>query len=125
MTSPMGKNGSATNLRGHEYEEADFRAAMPAPKEGIFLPGTMIEVIRVPTSPGTYRHVLFDFDGTLSLIREGWPDEAGESITDSTELLNALSMIPTDQRDCIVLKYYYGFNSREIAEMLKVKRAYS
>ncbi|NLT83916.1 RNA polymerase sigma factor, partial [Coprothermobacter proteolyticus] len=44
-----------------------------------------------------------------------------ESITDSTELLNALSMIPTDQRDCIVLKYYYGFTSREIAEMLKVK----
>jgi len=30
-------------------------------------------------------------------------------------------MIPTDQRDCIVLKYYYGFTSREIAEMLKVK----
>lgn len=74
MTSTMGKSGGAMNLQGHEYEEADFRAAMPAPKEGIFLPGTMIEVIRVPTSPGTYRHVLFDFDGTLSLIREGWPD---------------------------------------------------
>jgi RNA polymerase sigma-70 factor (ECF subfamily) len=44
-----------------------------------------------------------------------------ESITDSAELLNALSMIPTDQRDCIVLKYYYGFTSREIAEMLNVK----
>jgi len=44
-----------------------------------------------------------------------------ENVTDSAELLNALSMIPTDQRDCIVLKYYYGFTSREIAEMLKVK----
>jgi len=44
-----------------------------------------------------------------------------ENVTDSAELLNALSRIPTDQRDCIVLKYYYGFTSREIAEMLKVK----
>jgi len=44
-----------------------------------------------------------------------------ENITESTNLLNALSQIPTDQRDCIVLKYYYGFTSKEIAEILKVK----
>ena len=29
----------------------------------------------IPVSrPGQIRHVLFDFDGTLSLIREGWAE---------------------------------------------------
>ena len=37
-----------------------------------WLPGTSIEVVRplAPSQPP--QHVLFDFDGTLSLIREGW-----------------------------------------------------
>ena len=39
-----------------------------------FLPGTEIEIIRPPSSRARLRSVLFDFDGTLSLIREGWPD---------------------------------------------------
>jgi len=35
--------------------------------------GDEIEILR-PTLPrGRFRSVLFDFDGTLSLIREGWP----------------------------------------------------
>lgn len=37
------------------------------------LAGTEIEIVRsVPR--GRFRSVLFDFDGTLSLVREGWPD---------------------------------------------------
>lgn len=32
----------------------------------------MIEIIRPYTPRGRIRHALFDFDGTLSLIREGW-----------------------------------------------------
>jgi phosphoglycolate phosphatase-like HAD superfamily hydrolase len=32
-----------------------------------------IEVIRADLPRGRFRSVLFDFDGTLSLIREGWP----------------------------------------------------
>ena len=32
-----------------------------------------IEVLRPDLPRGRYRSVLFDFDGTLSLIREGWP----------------------------------------------------
>ena len=32
-----------------------------------------IEIIR-STARGRFRSVLFDFDGTLSLIREGWPE---------------------------------------------------
>src|SRR2546421_1152441 len=32
-----------------------------------------IEVLRAHLPRGRFRSVLFDFDGTLSLIREGWP----------------------------------------------------
>src|SRR5437899_7084071 len=32
-----------------------------------------IEVVRPNLPRGRFRSVLFDFDGTLSLIREGWP----------------------------------------------------
>lgn len=37
-----------------------------------FLPGTHIEIIRDDMPRGHIRFALFDFDGTLSLIREGW-----------------------------------------------------
>src|SRR5437016_14574120 len=32
-----------------------------------------IEVLRTDLPRGGFRSVLFDFDGTLSLLREGWP----------------------------------------------------
>src|SRR5262249_32669107 len=40
----------------------------------MFLPNTGIEVIQADFPRGEVRAALFDFDGTLSLIREGWPD---------------------------------------------------
>lgn len=39
-----------------------------------FLPGTTVEIIREVTLAVPPRFALFDFDGTLSLVREGWPD---------------------------------------------------
>src|SRR2546430_15589246 len=32
-----------------------------------------MEILRPDLPRGRFRSVLFDFDGTLSLIREGWP----------------------------------------------------
>lgn len=40
----------------------------------MFLPDTRIEVIHPEFPRGRVRAALFDFDGTLSLIREGWPE---------------------------------------------------
>jgi phosphoglycolate phosphatase-like HAD superfamily hydrolase len=37
-----------------------------------FLPGSQIEVVNPAIRRGQIRHALFDFDGTVSLIREGW-----------------------------------------------------
>lgn len=38
----------------------------------IFVPGTQIELINRHIERGHIRFALFDFDGTISLIREGW-----------------------------------------------------
>jgi phosphoglycolate phosphatase len=53
--------------------EADYQRVADLPADTHFLPDTSIEVVRRPERRGPPRHVLFDFDGTLSLIREGWP----------------------------------------------------
>jgi len=37
-----------------------------------FLPGTNIEIVSPNIARGSVRFALFDFDGTISLIREGW-----------------------------------------------------
>jgi len=38
-----------------------------------FLPDTQIEILNASIERGHYHAALFDFDGTLSLIRQGWP----------------------------------------------------
>ena len=43
-----------------------------SPIHRTFLPGTHIEIINPNIERGSIRFALFDFDGTLSLIREGW-----------------------------------------------------
>ncbi len=57
----------------HEYAEADYRRNANPPAGTHILPGTAIEVVRPVRLDSPPEHVLFDFDGTLSLIREGWP----------------------------------------------------
>ena len=54
--------------------EAGYRRAVTAAGETRLLPGSGIEIIRDVELSAPPDHVLFDFDGTLSLIREGWPE---------------------------------------------------
>jgi phosphoglycolate phosphatase-like HAD superfamily hydrolase len=56
------------------YYEEDYQRVASAAEKHAFLPKTSIEIIRQPSGRNPPRHVLFDFDGTLSLIREGWMD---------------------------------------------------
>lgn len=59
---------------GPSYAEEDYRRTVDGNVRSRFLQGTSIEIIH-EIEPGVpFRHVLFDFDGTLSLIREGWPE---------------------------------------------------
>jgi phosphoglycolate phosphatase len=54
--------------------EDDYRRTVTGEVRSRFLAGTAIEIIREIPRGTRFRHVLFDFDGTLSLIREGWPE---------------------------------------------------
>src|SRR5260221_557215 len=44
-----------------------------ARRRGVMFLDDEIEILRPELPRGRFRFVLFDFDGTLSLIREGWP----------------------------------------------------
>ena len=57
-----------------ENIEADFRKVHDTDVPTRFLSGSRIEVVGDFVPGQTPLHVLFDFDGTLSLIREGWPE---------------------------------------------------
>ncbi len=54
--------------------EADYRATVSSNKTLGFLPGTRIELVRRRDARPIPEYFVFDFDGTLSLIREGWPE---------------------------------------------------
>jgi hypothetical protein len=58
--------------------EEDYRRTVSGEVQSRFLPGTSIEIIREAPPGRRFRHVLFDFDGTLSLIREGWPEDGAD-----------------------------------------------
>lgn len=63
-----------------------------------YIPQTNIEIInpRLPCSP--LRHVLFDFDGTISLIREGWQQVM-------TELMVELLQATPEPEDEVTLRH--------------------
>jgi phosphoglycolate phosphatase-like HAD superfamily hydrolase len=56
------------------YHEQDYHRTVDRPLQTQFLKETSIEVIRPLARRAPPEHVLFDFDGTLSLVREGWPE---------------------------------------------------
>lgn len=53
-------------------KERDYIKVCPIPKTPAYLPGTAIELVGCNRPSRPPAHALFDFDGTLSLIREGW-----------------------------------------------------
>jgi len=56
------------------YVEEDYRRTVIGEVRSRFLPDTSVEIIHEVRPGIRFQHVLFDFDGTLSLIREGWPE---------------------------------------------------
>lgn len=47
-----------------------------------YLPRTQIEIINPDLRRGPFRQVIFDFDGTVSLIREGWQQVMASMMTE-------------------------------------------
>ncbi len=53
--------------------ESDYQRRVPTIEKTRFLPGTTIEIIHDWPASAQPTHAIFDFDGTISLVREGWP----------------------------------------------------
>jgi len=54
--------------------EEDYKRRVAEVGKTRFLPATSVEIVREVNLTARPRFALFDFDGTLSLVREGWPD---------------------------------------------------
>jgi phosphoglycolate phosphatase-like HAD superfamily hydrolase len=54
--------------------EEDYQRRVSEVGRTRFLPGTSVEIVREVSLAAAPRFAVFDFDGTLSLVREGWPD---------------------------------------------------
>ena len=57
-----------------ENLEQDYQRVVQEIGNTRLLPGTSVEIIRELDLDFPPEHAVFDFDGTLSLIREGWPE---------------------------------------------------
>lgn len=69
MNAPLKNDTCATCNHEEDYSRVVHEIG---PTE--WLPATAVEIVRPVVLDCPPRHVLFDFDGTLSLIREGWPE---------------------------------------------------
>jgi len=105
--------------RDNPNREADDAPAAGDAGPTRFLPGTGIEIIREPAHRGRYRHVLFDFDGTLSLIREGWP---GVMIPMMVEILAATPRAePAEALHAVVEDFVMRLNGKQtIYQMMRL-----
>lgn len=101
-----------------EYED-DYRQVEDADRQGRFLPGTQIEVIRPPAGNAPPRHIVFDFDGTLSLIRQGWPEVM---VPMMVEVLSAAgAREPPEQLAEIVHRFVMELNGKQtIYQMIRL-----
>ncbi len=69
----------------------------------VFLANTRIEIIHEQVARGCIRHALFDFDGTLSLIREGWQQVMGPLML---EVLSATPQHESEQELQLVIRSF-------------------
>jgi len=86
-----------------DSHEDDFRRVVHDLGPTRFLPASGVEIIRDLSLRQAPRYALFDFDGTLSLIREGWP---GVMVPMMVEVLRATG---TGESDEDLSRLVYGF----------------
>jgi len=84
-----------------------------------FLRGTEIEIVNPDIVRGRYQSVLFDFDGTLSLIREGWPEVMIPMMVEI--LAQTPTHEPEDELHRIVESFVMRLNGRQtIYQMIQL-----
>lgn len=87
--------------------------------KGEFLFGAHIEIIREPCGRGEYKHALFDFDGTLSLIRQGWMEVMVPMMVEI--LLETPNHESVEELGGIVREYVYRLTGKQtIYQMIQL-----
>ena len=102
-----------------ECHEEDYRRLVEETGTTHFLPGTGVEIIRRLSRREPPRHVVFDFDGTLSLIREGWPQVM---VPMMVEILQAAGTDePADALRHMVFEFVMQLNGKQtIYQMIRL-----
>jgi len=62
----------ASKTNPKENPETIVRKVYPVPETPTYLLGTQIEIVNPDIERGRFKYALFDFDGTVSILREGW-----------------------------------------------------
>ncbi|MCA9041213.1 MAG: HAD family hydrolase [Planctomycetaceae bacterium] len=83
--------------------EADYQVRVKEVGETTFLPNSTIEIIHEVDLAEPPRYAVFDFDGTLSLVREGWPEVMVPM------MIEELQKTGTDESDEELSKIAYDF----------------
>lgn len=99
--------------------EPDFRQRFPIPSEPSLLATTRIELVRQRNNPGFPKVALFDFDGTLSLIREGWPQIMIPMMVE--ELLHQGARESTGELETLVSTFVHELTGKQtIYQMMRL-----
>jgi phosphoglycolate phosphatase len=112
---------SVAEVANHRFMQS---SSTPDPPLRDFLPGSQIEIINPGIERGKVRSVLFDFDGTLSLIREGWQQVMVPMMVEilldlgSGESADELTAVVTDYVDRLTGKQTI-YQMIELAEQVK------
>ena len=99
--------------------EPDFRQRFPIPTEPLHLTTTQIELVRQRNNPGFPKVALFDFDGTLSLIREGWPQIMIPMMVE--ELVHQGARESSSELEALVSKFVHELTGKQtIYQMMRL-----
>ena len=84
-----------------------------------FLAGTQIEIVRPPQQKHAPEHVLFDFDGTLSLVREGWPEVMVPMMVEQLQATGTAES--AEELSQVALKFIMELNGKQtIYQMMRL-----
>ena len=100
--------------------EVDYTRIIADTESTRFLPGSPIEIIRSVKFTDPPEYALFDFDGTLSLIREGWMDVMIPMMVEI--LLDTGTGESRDQLHSLVYKFVTELTGKQtIYQMMRLK----
>ena len=117
---PAGRNDGPTQSEVNRLNDATFsESEFPQFDPGAKLPGLDIEVRNPDIPRGRMQFALFDFDGTVSLIRAGWQDVMIPMLVEKLTALNTGE--PEEQLHALVEEFVVTLTGKQtIYQMMRL-----